>query len=147
MSNWINHVKNYAIEHNIPYKQALIEAKNSYVKNDILTGRGQTNKTKSKKPSIKKYLDIPSHPINPIWKNREEEVWNEHILANRPWRIHIEMYEKKYKEFDKENKKKLSDYLNSLDSETWDSYLSFRRQADKEEKEKKKILREIMKKK
>lgn len=30
MSNWINHVKNYAEENNISYKEALTEAKTSY---------------------------------------------------------------------------------------------------------------------
>ena len=37
---WINHVKNYAITHNIPYKRALSDAKYSYVKNDVLRGKG-----------------------------------------------------------------------------------------------------------
>jgi hypothetical protein len=143
MSNWIIHVKKYALEHNIPYKQALIDAKNTYVKNDVLTGGGKT----TKKISIKKYLDIPSNPINPIWKDRDEEVWNEHIPANRPWRIHLEMYEKKYKQFDKENKKKLRDYLNSLDPDKWGLCLSNRRQNEKEEKEKKRIIKEMIKKK
>jgi hypothetical protein len=101
----------------------------------------------NKKPSLKKYLDIPSNPINPIWKNREEEVWHEYMSANRPWRIHIEIYEKKYKQFDKENKKKLRDYLNSLDSEKWDYFLAHRRQKLKEEKEQKKIIKDMMKQK
>jgi len=30
MSNWIEHVKAYASQHNIPYKQAMTEAKTSY---------------------------------------------------------------------------------------------------------------------
>lgn len=30
MSNWINHVKKYAKEHNITYKNALKEAKKTY---------------------------------------------------------------------------------------------------------------------
>ena len=37
---WINHVKNYALTHNIPYKRALSDAKYSYVKNDVLRGKG-----------------------------------------------------------------------------------------------------------
>ncbi len=41
MSNWINHVKNYAEENNISYKEALTEARTSYQQlKGGYTGRG-----------------------------------------------------------------------------------------------------------
>ena len=44
MNNWIIHVKNYALENSIPYKQALIEGKHSYRNSKLLSGKGNSNR-------------------------------------------------------------------------------------------------------
>jgi hypothetical protein len=46
MNPWVSHVKKYALDHNLSYKEALKEAKDSYdntpEKTDIIKGSGQT---------------------------------------------------------------------------------------------------------
>jgi hypothetical protein len=45
MNPWVSHVKKYALDHNLSYKDALKEAKDSYdntpEKTDIIKGSGQ----------------------------------------------------------------------------------------------------------
>jgi t-SNARE complex subunit (syntaxin) len=81
MSNWIEHVKAYAKANNVPYKQAMSEAKSSY--QPVEGGKfnlkkvGKTlNKVKKGAKKVSNVIDKNSHYLNYIDSDLANEVNN-----------------------------------------------------------------------
>ena len=53
--SWIEHVKQYAKTHNVSYKQALSDAKESYVKNNVKSDQRTDVSLQEAKNYIKKH--------------------------------------------------------------------------------------------
>lgn len=95
MSNWIDYVKQYSIEHGIPYNEALMKAGPGYRKlyGGVVSGGKKKSMSRKKKSNKKKMMDSQPMMMSRIKKRKNMEKKGGKMKDQKAYRVGQDLYD------------------------------------------------------